>query len=138
MPQFSNDWIRNFQSRRDIKRRTKYDEAGSLSEDAAIEMIGIRKALSLFAPQDILDCDEDSPLPEDASWIKAYLHRHYLVEKRRRRELVLSSSANPHALQAAYTFCRLLHASFLYKYAKSRAKECSHNNTRNSHSAMSS
>jgi hypothetical protein len=50
MPQFSNGWIRNFQSRRDIRRRAKHGEAGSILEDASTEMIGIRKALSLFAP----------------------------------------------------------------------------------------
>jgi hypothetical protein len=60
MPQFSNGWIRNFQSRRDIKRRTQHGEAGSVSEDAGIEMSGIRKALSLFAPQDIFNYDESA------------------------------------------------------------------------------
>jgi hypothetical protein len=60
MPQFSNGWIRNFQSRRDIRRRAKHGEAGSISEDASTEMIGIRKALSLFAPQDIFNCDESA------------------------------------------------------------------------------
>jgi hypothetical protein len=60
MPQFSNSWIRNFQSHRDIKRRTQHGEARSISEDAGIEMSGIHKALSLFAPQDIFNYNKSA------------------------------------------------------------------------------
>jgi hypothetical protein len=58
MPQFSNGWLYGFQSRRNIRRNTQYGEAGSLSQDAAKEMLRICQALSMYAPQDIFNCDE--------------------------------------------------------------------------------
>ena len=58
MPQFSNDWLYGFQSRKNIRRNAQYGEAGSLSENAAAEMVKIRQALSTYAPQDIFNCDE--------------------------------------------------------------------------------
>lgn len=58
MPQFSNGWLYGFQSRRNIRRNAQYGEAGSLSENAAAEMVKIRQALSTYAPQDIFNCDE--------------------------------------------------------------------------------
>lgn len=58
MPTFSNGWLRGFQARHNIKQNTQHGEAGSLSEDAAAEMIRIRQLLSSYAPQDIYNCDE--------------------------------------------------------------------------------
>jgi DDE superfamily endonuclease./Tc5 transposase DNA-binding domain. len=58
MPQFSDGWLYGFQSRRNIKRNLQHGEAGSLSQDAAGEMIRIRQVLSTYAPQDIFNCDE--------------------------------------------------------------------------------
>lgn len=60
MPTFSNGWLRGFQYRHDIKFRPQHGEAGSLGENAAIEMTAIRQALSTYAPQDIFNCDETS------------------------------------------------------------------------------
>ena len=60
MPIFSNGWLRGFQARRDIRLRVQHGEAGSLQEEATIEMFAIRHALSLYAPQDIFNCDETS------------------------------------------------------------------------------
>ena len=60
MPTFSNGWLRGFQARRDVKFRVQHGEAGSLGENAAIEMLAIQQALSTYAPQDIFNCDETS------------------------------------------------------------------------------
>ena len=60
MPIFSNGWLRGFQAHRDIRLRVQHGEAGSLQEEATIEMFAIRHALSLYAPQDIFNCDETS------------------------------------------------------------------------------
>lgn len=60
MPTFSNGWLRGFQARRDVKFRVQHGEAGSLGDNAAIEMLAIQQALSTYAPQDIFNCDETS------------------------------------------------------------------------------
>lgn len=60
MPIFSNGWLRGFQGRRDIKFRLQHGEGGSLGEHVAIKMVAIRQALSIYAPQDIFNCDETS------------------------------------------------------------------------------
>ena len=58
MPQFSNGWLHGYQSRKNIGGNTQYGEARSLSANAATEMMQIRQALSIYAPQDIFNCDE--------------------------------------------------------------------------------
>jgi hypothetical protein len=58
MPRFRDGWLHGFQSRQNIRRNTQHGEAGSLSQDAAKEMLKIRQALSAYAPQDIFNCDE--------------------------------------------------------------------------------
>jgi hypothetical protein len=58
MPQFSNGWLRRFQSRKDIKNRRQHGESGNIRENAASEMIGIRQLLRSYAPRDIFNCDE--------------------------------------------------------------------------------
>lgn len=60
MPTFSNGWLCGFQAHQDIRLCVQYGEAGSLQEEATTEMFAIQHALSLYAPQDIFNCDETS------------------------------------------------------------------------------
>ena len=60
MPTFSNGWLHGFQACWDVKFCVQHGEAGSLGENAAIEMLAIQQALSIYAPQDIFNCDETS------------------------------------------------------------------------------
>ena len=50
MPIFSNGWLCGFQACWDIRLHIQYGEAGSLQEEATIEMFAIQHALSLYAP----------------------------------------------------------------------------------------
>jgi hypothetical protein len=58
MPNFSNGWIRNFQHRRNVRWTQRHGEAGDIAKDTAQEMVRIRQALAVYAPQDIFNCDE--------------------------------------------------------------------------------
>ena len=58
MPQFSNGWMRGFQSRWDINKGNLQGEGASPSDDGTLEMIGIRQLLKQYAPRDIFACDE--------------------------------------------------------------------------------
>ena len=60
MPTFSNGWLCGFQACQDIRLCIQHGEAGSLQEEATTEMFAIWHALSLYATQDIFNCDETS------------------------------------------------------------------------------
>jgi hypothetical protein len=72
------------------------------------------EALSLFAPHDIFAYDETGlywkrPVDQGLST------RHYLVERMRRRELVLSCSANSHRTASRICFLQTTTRELLYK-----------------------
>ncbi|QMW47093.1 hypothetical protein G4B11_010572 [Aspergillus flavus] len=62
MPQFSNGWMRGFQSRWDINKSNLQGKSASHSDDGTVEMIGIRQLLNQYAPRDIFACDETALL----------------------------------------------------------------------------
>ncbi|BCR98585.1 uncharacterized protein AKAW2_40268S [Aspergillus luchuensis] len=60
MPSFSNGWLRGFQYRKNIKNFKQYGEGReiTLENDVEDQMILIRKALRVYAPCDIFNCDK--------------------------------------------------------------------------------
>ncbi|RAQ51078.1 cenp-B [Aspergillus flavus] len=62
MPQFSNGWMRGFQSRWDINKSNLQGKSASHSDDGTVELIGIRQLLNQYAPRDIFACDETALL----------------------------------------------------------------------------
>lgn len=58
-PQFSNGWLRNFQSRKEIKGYKLSGESGDVNQEAVeTQMTAIRHELREYRPQDIFNCDE--------------------------------------------------------------------------------